>query len=155
MIKGFYREKFTMMHIKKGSVGTALIAVFATLLLTVPSMMFLLKAYLSGFCADSARETLQIASIDACQGIRQELLGEGVLALDIQKAKQLFLDSANAQLALKSYLITVEDPSVSITVKEDKVIVMSSLTIQTTFGDFRPITNTAEFITETIPEELP
>ncbi|MHB1452488.1 MAG: hypothetical protein ACYCYM_00830 [Saccharofermentanales bacterium] len=144
--------KYTILHTKRGAVGLALIASFASLMILVPCLVFLLRVYFSKLAGDSAREILQIASINACQGIDSAQLGTGILVMDKDRAAQYFDESVNIQLSDKPYLQTIGDPDAAFTITGNIIIVESSIRILTAFGEEKIINNIAEFITETLPE---
>lgn len=146
------QEKYTILHTKRGSVGIALIASFTSILILVPCLIFMLRVYLSKLSGDSARETLQIASINACQGIDGEQLGTGILVLDKERAAEYFGECVNILLSKKTYLKSIGNPDAEFTVFGNSIIVESSIRILTAFGVETTINSTAEFMTEKLPE---
>ncbi|MHB8964329.1 MAG: hypothetical protein ACYC5K_14390 [Saccharofermentanales bacterium] len=147
------QEKYITLHTKSGSVGMALIAAFATVMVLVPSIVFMLKIYASKLSGDGAREILQIASVNACQGISREQLGKGLLFLDQEKAGQYFQECVEMLLDEKPYIEIIGHPEAEFSTCGNMISVYSSIRILTAFGNEAELDNTAEFMTETLPEE--
>lgn len=146
------QEKYITLHTRSGSVGLALIASFTSILILVPCLIFMLRVYLSKLSGESAREILQIASINACQGIDREQLGTGMLVLNKERSAEYFDECINILLSEKPYLKSIGNPDAEFTVSGNTIIVESSIRILTAFGEETTISNTAEFMTEESPE---
>ncbi len=144
-----FREKSIMPRTKKGSVGLSLVAAAFTVMVLVPSMIFVLKAFLTKYQADSAKEVLKIASAGACQAISRQRLGSVILYLDEAKAAVYFRESADRLLEERTYLKVVEDAAAAFSLTGNIITVNSEITIITAFGKAETVKDTCRWITET------
>ena len=148
-----FQERSITPHTRSGSVGMALIAVFTVVLVLVPCFVFMLNVYISKLSGDSAREILQIASINACQGISRESLGSGMLLLDQEAAEAYFNDCVKLLVQGKPYLEIIGHPEAEFSISGNMISVTSSIRIRTALGNEAGINHIAEFMTETLQEE--
>ena len=143
-----FQEKFTILHIKKGSVETSII-IWAILCISIlPFQIFVMKTLSDYTIICKVKEILQISSVNTFQAISGDSLGRGNLNLDKEIAEGIFTETADDLFSENCGIIVVNTIVPEFTIYENNVVIKCAVKVENAFGKVVEIFYETEFTAE-------